>query len=210
LAIITPPSTIQWAELSTFKLQRAGLTLRSRYTGRRQSVSFPFALWVIEGKLVKVDGLEAGRWRSFLVQLSGQDNTFRLPVPGHSGPASGFNAGGTGADTTTTLTSRPAGSSSVVVGNWTATGNGVPLVAEGDYVTVNDELKVVTAGALTAAGGATINFKPPLRRFAASGSAVAILRPTVMVQAQDDDVAGWGLSRPVQHTIQLKLMEAFD
>ena len=204
MAIITVPSTVHFETVETFRLQRGGLTLRSRYNGRRQAVVFPFALWVFEGSLLPKSGTDAGLWRSFLVQLDGQKNTFRLPVPGHAKPLSGFTYS---TANVMVQTAAVAGAQSISVG--VSIGN-VPLFVEGDYFTVNDELKVATAPVtLNGSGIATVSFKPALRRPVTPGTVVTVFNPTMLMQDQDDGT-GWGLSRPVQHGIKLKLMEAYE
>lgn len=202
MAVITIPSTAHFEAVEVFKLQRAGVTLRSRYNGRRQAVTFPFALWVLEGTLLPKVGADAGLWRSFLVQLEGQKNTFKLPVPGWAGPLSGYRGGDPDV-----AGPQPAGSSSIAMTGLPAT---TPVILEGDYFTVNDELKVATGSFSTNAGGfVTVTFKPALRRPATAGLRVHLQEPYMVMQDQEDGT-GWGLSRPVQHGIKLKLMEAFD
>ena len=166
-------------------------------------MTYPFALWVLEGTLVKKDGLDAGRWRSFLVQLRGQKNTCRMPVPGHSRPLSGY-AGPEGV----TAASALAGASSFQTSGWTP---GVPVLAEGDYFTVNDELKLCTSSAASAGNSvALLTFEPALRRPVPAGETIHVYDPWCLMSAQDDQQGGWALSRPVQHDIKLKLMEAFE
>lgn len=205
MALITLPSTAQFEAVEVFKLQRAGLTLRSRYTGRRQAVTFPFALWVFEGTLLPKVGTDAGKWRSFLVQLEGQKNTFKLPVPGHDRPLSGYSSNA--ALQTKGGVTTPAGASAVPVIYGPA---GAAFLAEGDYFTINDELKVCTAAvAFNAQGEALLNFKPALRRPVNPFTVLTVFNPYMVMQDQEDGT-GWGLTRPVQHGIKLKLMEAFD
>lgn len=197
--VVTLPANAYFAD-AKLTLRRASVTLRSPYTGKRQVLSMPFAVWVFEGTLIKMTQANAAQWRAFLVDLDGQANAFRLPVPGAEVPLSGYTgtAGYVSApnQTGTTLTTT----------GWAAN---TLILKKGDYFTVNDELKVALADVTTNSGGAaTLSFKPRLRSAPATGSTITTSNPTVLLCAQDDDVASWKLSVPVNHDIEIKAIEA--
>lgn len=202
MAIIALPAKFGFAKVNKFKLQRATNILRSKYTGQGQVIVYPYAVWQLEANLIEYDGLDAGRIRSFLAQLDGQKNTFRLPVPGFTKPMTGYvgNALANGA--------AAARAMSMAIDGLTA---GANVVAEGDYFTVNDELKIVTqAGAANGAGQMVINFKPPLRKAVADNAPVTFQNPTCLMRAADDDVAGWGVMPPIRQQTNFNAVEAVD
>jgi hypothetical protein len=85
----------------------------------------------------------------------------------------------------------------------------VPILNEGDYFMLNDELKVATASVSSNSSGvATISFKPPARKAAAVSTNVYFQNPTVYMRAQGDDVASWGINPPFRHVIKFKAVEA--
>lgn len=202
MAIITLPTKFAFTRIPEFKLQRSSNTIRSKYTGQGQTIVFPFAVWFLKGTLVDYDGLEAGKIRSFLVQLDGQANTFRLPVPGFSKPMTGYSANAQ------LKTAAAARASSITIKSLTPLAS---VFAEGDYFTINDELKLVTqAVAANGAGEATVSFKPPLRKAAAVNDAIITQNPTCLMRALDDDIAKWGVSAPVRQSTPFEAVEAVE
>lgn len=204
MAIITVPTNFSFTGIPKFYLQRAGNTTRSKYTGLRSTVVWPFAVWVLEGNLVDYDGANARLIRSFLVQLEGQKNTFRLPVPGHSKPTTGYS----GNCLVNNVAGIAARATSMAVDGLTAS---TAILNEGDYFTVNDELKVATTSvASNASGQATLTFMPPLRKAIADNATVTLQNPTILMHAQENDVASWGLSPPYRHKIKFEAIEAIE
>lgn len=203
MAIIAVPAKFQFSKVTSFKLQRAGNILRSKYTGQAQRIVYPYAVWELQANLVEYDGLDAGRIRSFLVQLEGQKHSFRLPVPGFTKPMTGHIGNGV-----STLAAA-ARASSISIGA-TAGLTNAAFVAEGDYITINDELKIVTQAVSLVGANCTINFKPPLRKAAPIGTSVIVQNPTCLMTAQDDDVAGWAVSAPVRQGTSFDAIEAVE
>lgn len=202
MAIITLPEKFSFTDLPTFGLARAGNALRSKYTGAGQRVVFPYAVWELKGKLVEYEGLDAGKIRSFLVQLEGQANTFRMPVPGFTKPMTGYNANALANGATA------ARASSIAVDGLNPN---VPIVAEGDYITIQDELKLVTqAGASNGAGQMIISFKPALRKAVPDNTLVILQNPTCLMCAPDDDVAMWGVAPPIRQKTSFEAIEAVE
>ncbi len=201
MAVITLPSTVFFDKVDKLQLLRAGLALRSRYTGKRQTINFPFALWVFEGKLIPMDGADANDWRRFLIALEGVKNTFRLPVPGSPTPLSGYAANatiGTGGVAARATTAPIVGDGSVTI------------LKAGDYFNIGDELKVAMADCVLTAGTGTVSFQPPTRKAYVATQAVTILNPFIYLALADAEGASWALERPVRHGIKLICMEAFD
>lgn len=203
MALITFPTQTYFESVSKLQLLRSTYELRSRYTGKRQVVVLPFALWYFEGKLLPQTGLKAGRWRSFLAQLQGRRNTFKLPVPGSEAPLSGY----TGPEGTVSVAALERDMSLTSTG-WTPN---KLVLAEGDYFTINDELKVATADATSnGAGLLVVQFEPGLRKTASIGLTVRVFNPYMLMSAQADDAASWSLTHPVEHGIDIKGVEAVE
>lgn len=203
MALITLPSKVHFEKVDKFQLLRSGTSLRSKYTGKRQAIVHPFALWVFEGRLVPMEGLDAGEWRAFLASLEGQKNTFQLPVPGASKPSApggGDVAAGPMAARSKSL-------------NIVAAGAGIGYtINKGDYFTVNGELKIATAPCtpISTTVPVVLTFEPGLRNaIPADGRPLELRDPYCVMSATADDVATWSLERPVRHGIKLSAMEAF-
>lgn len=200
-SIIAVPSGLVF-EKANIKLSRTTIVLRSRYTGKRQTLVLPYALWQFSGTVPKRDAKAAAPIRAFLAQLQGRANIFRLPVPGHTAPLSGYTG--------------PAG---LVIGAANV-GNALPtdgwsasaaLLTVGDYFTVNDELKMVvgTSVASNGSGIANITFEPRLRRSPPDNAVINIYNPTMLVSLASDDVE-WDLESPVNHDISFTAIEAYE
>lgn len=205
MAIIDLPTKFAFTSVRKFGLTRAGNALRSKYTGQAQRIVYPFAVWEFEGDLVEYDGLEAGAIRSFLIQLEGQRNSFRLPVPGYDRPSTGWLPPVTGLF----AFDAPARASALQM---MFNHGGVPIFNEGDFFTINDELKMVTAPVAShpQTGQALVNFKPALRKPVLTGNAPIVVKPTVLMHAADDDVASWGLAPPVRQSSSFSAVEAVE
>lgn len=201
-SIITLPSFCYFSD-AKIKFTRGSSVLRSKYTGKRQTLAFPYALWVFDGTLCLMTQAEALPWRSFLMQLHGQANLFRLPVPGtENGPSTGY------AGTVGHVVGAGQTGNSLVTGGWTPS---VGLIVNaGDYFTVNDELKVCTAADGSAGDGSmTLYFEPSLRYSPANSTPITITSPTMLLSLTTDDVE-WDLTTPVNHAIAVSGIEAYE
>jgi hypothetical protein len=152
-------------------LSRKTTVLRSPFTGKRQTLINPYALWTYKGDLSMVDGDAAAMIRTFLVQLEGQGNKFRMPVPGYVGPSSNYGIS-------------PQATAGPFVNGAGQTGSSLNIISliastlifkRGDYFTVNDELKLVTDDCWSNSSGlATVKFKPTLRASPVNGATLKI------------------------------------
>jgi hypothetical protein len=200
MAVITLPSKVYFDKVDKLQLLRAGASLRSKYTGKRQHINFPFALWIFEGKLIPMEGIDAGEWRAFLVSLEGQKNTFRLPVPGAAKPLSGFTGNGTIGAGGVAVRAK-----SMLVN---ATANTL-ILRKGDYFNVGDELKMSDNNVTTNGSGvATVSFQPGMRAAYAATTPVQIQNPFIYLAATEDDSGSWALEKPTKHGIKLLCAEA--
>lgn len=200
MALITLPPGCAFED-AQLTLSRKSVAARSSYTGKRQVSRLSYALWVFEGRMPSLSQEAAAPWRSFLARLEGQVNTFKLPVPGVAGPLSRYS----GAVGKPAAPLSGVGASSVYTNGWQPN---TLLLKDGDYFNIENELKLCTADVMSnASGQATILFAPPLRRTATTGDILELQAPFVVVSAQNDDIASWALSKPVQHKISVALIE---
>lgn len=199
--VITLPGGVYF-ENAEIGLERADQEFRSDYTGKRQVVAWPYALWVFTAQTIPYDHAEAGKLRSFLARLKGRVNLWRQPIPG------AYNtAGYTGTNGTV--------SGSHVAGQTTLTIQGVTpnvlILRDGDYFTVNDELKIATADVYSGpTAQALVTFEPSLKRAAPNGVPVELKAPYVLLSAAKPDIARWKLAYPTRHTFNFVGTEAFE
>lgn len=199
MATIAVPARLAFNSVEALKLQRQSNTLRSYFTGKRQTIVYPFAVWFLNGKIVDSSGADAADIRSFLVQLEGQKNNFRLPIPGYTQPSTGYLAN------RNTTVAAAARATSLTVGGG---GAGLPYLGNGDYFMIQDELKMATAPiAFNGGGTAVISFLPGLRKTVAIGVPVIVANPTILMHATADDIAKWALSKPVIHGFDFEAVE---
>jgi len=207
MAIIPVPTGFGFSEVTRFQLMRASNQMRSKFTGARQVLVYPFAIWQLEAKLVEADGAKAGRFRSFLAQLDGVANKFRLPVPGYYRPSTIYSTLGPD-DGARVKDAMEARSQSLSI--WALHPNRA-FLAEGDFFTINDELKIVTADvASNAQGIAVVSFKPGLRKPAPAGTPITIFNPTILMHSDDDDAATWNLRPPFRQSTTFSASEAIE
>lgn len=148
-----------------------------------QTGEYPGAAWVATLTFDNLSEADARTLAAFLAQLRGASGRFYLydhawQTPRGSAPGSPVvsGAGQTGA--------------SLVTSGWTPSQSGILL--PGDYIGVNDELKMVTATEDSdGAGGCTVNFEPPLRNSPSDGATITVTRPTAIMRLLDDDQASW-------------------
>lgn len=202
MTIVTFPPTARIADIK-WNLDRPAQVNRSAYTGRRKVMADPWhGRWTAEIELAPIVG-EAGilAWRSFLAQLRGQANVFRLRANEKAQPVSintGIIVSGSGA---------AAGSTSMFTVNWVSPG--MTVAKAGMMITVNDQLCVLTADVVSNEHqGATVQFEPPLRAAAALGTAVEVVNPTALV-ALASSTAGWSVAKGQVYGIRLSVEEAF-
>jgi hypothetical protein len=219
MALITLPQRFGFTSVD-LTLQRFTNMLRSRFTGQSQLVSYPFAVWMLEGELVDMDGPEAAALRSFLVQLEGRKNTFKIPVPGNIGFSTEY------AGDLYVINGAAARATSFQVQTITPITPNSTIAKTGDYFTVYNELKVLTSDLVTnGAGIAVANFQPFLRKAIAVAGDVPTARRLYhnknapdstglgaycLMRALDDDIANWALKPPVRHSSKFKAIEALD
>lgn len=202
MAIIPLPARFGFSNISSFRLARASNEIRSKYTAVRQILVYPYAVWTLEADLIELDGKDAAAMRSFLIQLEGKQNKFRLPVPGYYRPSTGYTGNGQ------VYTSVAARANSFTMSGLTPN---VPILGNGDYFTVNDELKMSTSDVASDSNGrCLVTFKSALRKPLNASVAVTLQNPTVLMHSQDDDVADWSLKPPFRQNSKFNAIEAVE
>jgi hypothetical protein len=173
---------------------------QSPFTGVSQRGDQAFALWSLEGTFPEMDDGDISRlWRSFFLQLHGRAGTFYVVIPGTALPSTGYT------DTVGIVDTAAQTGLTLLTKSW---GSDTLCLAEGDYFTVNDELKVMTADATPSAGAVTLNFEPALRSSPADEAVITINNPW-FVGALTSDEPAWSLRPPYFHSFGFQAIEAF-
>lgn len=205
---IALPAKFGFTRVERLQLTRGGVTMRSRYTGQAQRIIYPFAVWEFEGNLIDYPEDQGGREiRAFLAKLEGQKNNFKLPVPGYVNPSSGF------VDNNVTTTGDLLSRATSHTFRLFSAPAGTTVMKEGEYFTINDELKILTSDVVVdAAGNAVVNFQPPMRNTILAAAPVAqrtmvINGPYCLMIASDNEAARWSINAPVRHGFKLEAIE---
>jgi len=200
MATITVPAKLFFTDVELWN-DRVTSTTRSPFTGKRQTRKRPYDIWGFVGNLMPLDPMDAGAMRSFLMQLGGQSNNFRLPVPGAKYPLSKFTG------TQGLVNGAGQTGKSISTDGWSINSQ---ILADGDYFNIGDELKVCVGNiASNGSGVAVINFEPPIRAIPADNAAIRVRDPYVLLSADNDDVARWNVKAPVRHAFKLEATEDF-
>lgn len=213
-----------------FRLIRDDRTLES-FTGTEQYIANRPAYWSFTIPILPRNNVEAKRWRAAIVELSRPSNTFFATPPGYRGsaylkdriapPAPLTLSNGTNLQLNTgALLLVNAG----FVGNIDAFVDGSGQLGKqldikdadpnevlfkvGEYFSVNDELKVVTAECVTdGQGKATVEFEPPLRAMPDDGAEISMFRPRAKFRLQSP--AAWSLQPNRLHSFDIEAIESY-
>lgn len=197
LTIPTKPAFIaaRWSIQANTQVHQSPLTRTldtRRLTGERWSVVFRYPQMK--------DRATAAEWEVFLTELEGRAGRFFAPVPFRTRPQ--LNVGGTplvnGADQS---------GSNINTNGWP---NDITVLKKGDYIQfTNDELKILTADAISnGSGESTLQFKPNLRNSPADASAIT-LNDTGVVMMLLNDEQGWDYTKFGTVQFSLAGVEAF-
>lgn len=199
MAHISFPATLAWTSVKISML-RGTQSFTSPFTGKGQHISSPFQLWMISGDLIPYNKAKVAPIKSFLVQCGGKANTFDVPIVGTDETLTGY----TGSAGTLKAVA--------IAGAVTASVEGLSLstavALEGEHITINGELKILTTNLTSdGSGDATANFYPPMRRPGAISDVVAFTDLTVKCRAVKDDIATWEITTPMEHAINVEFSE---
>lgn len=154
------PSTFNWY------LNSNGASFTSPWNGQTQTVRYPGSAWVAEMTLEDMDDIEARYLEVMLVQLDGMAGRIKLRDFGRQ-PAEVLGV--------PLVKGATQSGTSLITDGWTP--NSLVL-SFGQYITVNDELKLVTSNITSdATGQAVITFGPQLRNSPADNSTIEVAMP---------------------------------
>lgn len=204
MALITVPAFLKSAmESADLRLERTDFVMRSAYTRQRQVLAYHSGhMWVCSFSVPNLVEPDSGDMRAFLADMDGRVNTCQIPVPGYSKPSNEY-AGSAGRV-------KGAGQTgySLDTDGWATSQTVLP---KGAYVTINGELKVLTAALVAdGSGEATMAFKPALRYAPPDNTLIIFNDPYAVMSMSDSNGAGWSLKAPRFHGFNLAFEEAVD
>ena len=168
------------------RLRRVVAVSESPFTLDTQVYAHQGARWECDVTLPPLTHSEARAVEAFIIGLKGREGTFTFGNPLHTSSATATTSG------VTTIRSE----------SLTATGS---AVSAGDYFQLGDYLYMVTVG--KASGSGTIEFQPPLRAQAASGSVLDFTLPKSLWRMASNDI-GWSISTASHYGFTLAFTEA--
>ena len=186
------PSSLTW------RLESSTRTFRSPFNGTSQTVRTPGSRWVCSLTFSNQSDAQARRIEALLAALDGEYGRVRLRDKGREAQT-------------------PAGSPVVSDPNqsgvllytrgWAASRL---VLRTGDYITVNDELKMVTADITSAADGtASIQIAPMLRTAPPANAAIEVAAPYGIFKLKDNSQGNASRVPGVFTSFTLECEEAF-
>lgn len=186
------PSSLTWRPESNSK------TFRSPFNGASQTVRFPGTRWVCALTFNNLSDDKSRRIDALIASLDGEYGRVKIRDWGREGHKP--------AGTPLVSDANQTGTALMTKG-WTA---GVVVLRAGDYITVNDELKMVTADVASAAGGtAVIPIAPMLRSSPAANVRIEVLAPYGIFKLKDNQQGTGNRVPGVFTSYTLEFEEAF-
>lgn len=185
------PSEMEW------HLSSNSVEFTSPFNGASQTVSYPGSRWEASLTFANLNDWQSRKLEVTLAKLDGKAGRIKLQDFGRWGRAPMGKPVVNGAAATGTL---------LPTKGWSASRK---VLWEGDYITVNDELKLVTEDVWSdAAGIAVISIAPMLRAVPPNGAAIETQNPQGIFRLADNTN---GVSRQpaFNNSITLKFVEAF-
>ena len=186
------PASLTWRPESNTK------TFRSPFNGASQTVRFPGTRWICSLTFNNLTDDKSRRIDALVAELDGGYGRVKIRDWGRNGRA-------------------PAGSP--VVSDADQTGMelntkgwlpGKTVLMTGDYITVNDELKIVTADVTSSASGsAVISFAPMLRSSPAPNAPIEVENPFGIFKLKDNQQGTGNRIPGVFTSYTLEFEEAF-
>ncbi|HBC9089262.1 TPA: hypothetical protein KE767_004271 [Citrobacter koseri] len=186
------PASLTWRPESNTK------TFRSPFNGASQTVRFPGTRWVCSLTFNNLSDEKSRRIDSLVAELDGEYGRVKIRDWGRSGRTPAGSPLVDGANQTgTELHSK----------GWTA---GMVVLRQGDYITVNDELKMVTADVSSASNGtALIPFAPMLRSSPPANAVIEVASPYGIFKLKDNQQGAGNRVPGVFTSYTLEFEEAF-
>ncbi|HHR4111060.1 TPA: hypothetical protein ACS50H_003287 [Salmonella enterica] len=186
------PASLTWRPESNTK------TFRSPFNGASQTVRYPGTRWVCSLTFNNLSDDKSRRLDSLIAELDGEYGRVKINDWGRGGRTPAGSPVVNGANQTGT---------ELQTSGWT---HGVVVLERGDYITVNDELKIVTADVTsTSTGTATVTFAPMLRWSPPDGAAVEVAKPYGIFKLKDNQQGAGNRVPGVFTSYTLELEEAF-
>ena len=189
------------------KQARFGLVTNTRsfvspLSGAVQTTAMSGARWTATYTYPPMTHAEAGEFLAFLISLQGSENRFYAWDPLHKIKGNRGGMGGTplvdGASQTGTT---------LVTDGWP---NSTLVLKKGDYFTVNNELKMVTADETSdGSGDLTINFEPALRSSPSNNATITVSGATCIMMLSDDNQTMWDQTSIENYGLTFSGIEAF-
>lgn len=170
MAIVAVPAALK-VRRATWRLVRPAQVNRSGYTGRRKVVAAPWhGRWEGSIETAPLALADAQAVRGFLAAMRGQVNTCRL------------RATESGTSTGTAIKVYLAQSAGITTLNSYGWQPNSTVAKAGAMFTVNDQLCILTADAVSGGTGiAALSFEPPLRTAPAGDTVIEAGAPTALV-----------------------------
>ncbi|MFT1618310.1 hypothetical protein [Enterobacter kobei] len=186
------PSSLTWRPESNTK------TFRSPFNGASQIVRFPGTRWICSLTFNNLTDDKSRRIDALVADLDGEYGRVKIRDWGREGRTPAGNPVVSDANQTgTQLGSK----------GWTP---GTLVLRTGDYFTVNDELKMVTADVTsTAAGTAIIHFAPMLRASPPANGKIEVAKPYGIFKLKDNQQGAGNRVPGVFTSYTLEFEEAF-
>lgn len=197
MAELTMPSS--GVRTVSFGMRRNVKKIKSQFTGSTQEIARPGDIWFATYEIAIGTQAMRAEWQVFLMQAGNVSNTFK--AYNHYYSARGA-LGGTplvnGADQT---------GISLVTDGWP---NSTSVLKAGDFITVNDELKIVTSDVTSdGSGNATIAIEPKIRVSPDDNSAITTVNPYCLMRLTDNEQAQWEVDEAGHYRIVFTAEEQF-
>ena len=188
---VCPASLTWWPESNT-------KTFRSPFNGASQTVRFPGTRWICSLTFNNLTDDKSRRIDALVADLDGEYGRVKIRDWGREGRTPAGNPVVSDANQTgTQLGSK----------GWTP---GRLVLRTGDYFTVNDELKMVTADVTsTAAGTAVIPFAPMLRASPPVNGKIEVAKPYGIFKLKDNQQGAGNRVPGIFTSYTLEFEEAF-
>lgn len=173
-------SVMDWPDVCpsslTWRLESNTKTFRSPFNGASQSVRYPGSRWLCTVTLSNRTDQESRKIEALITALDGEYGRIRLRDWGRAGHKPSGSPVVSDADQTGTQ---------LHTSGWTP---GQVIMRAGDYLTVNDELKLVTADTTSSAtGAAVIPIAPMLRSSPPPGAVIEVSAPWGIFKLKDSN-----------------------
>lgn len=186
---------------ATFRKVDVNSSQQSPFTGQQQVQNYSGQWWEGELTLPPMNPREARDWVGFLVSLNGIRGTFYLGDPYGSDPI-GTAAGNPEVDTGTVDST----GTELDTRGWDP--SQAEVLRRGDYLSVNDELKMVTQTVSSDSNGkATISLEPAFRSSPSEGDSVTVNNPQGIFSLSENKTE-WDEKGFIMRRVTLPVREA--